>query len=313
MALLIGCSCDTGNGNTGLPNCFEKFTVSRGFGVQYIQAKDGTPNRINLSVASITTEFSSLFTHDDISKRIYPIRDLKNVDFPKEETQFVTDNQNQKAFLRDGVQSVSAEVWEVPPAYDIKLKQMRCPRNGIWSFTREGVVGLKRQDLSDGNFYFYPSEVKAFAPSYMLPKGDGIAKEIIQFDIDITVEIGELWLVPWADIGMDYEDAIGLLDVDFIEQTAPVDLTGTTTAEYRLISDFGTGLINGDKNVDALVTADFTATNITTGLAVAAFSATEVLDDKYTFSYSSETPGHIIEIKMNLASGYEGKVRFTQP
>jgi hypothetical protein len=172
---------------------------------------------------------------------------------------------------------------------------------------------MKRKDASDGNFYFYTTEIKAFAPSYMLPKGDGIAKELIQFDVDITAEIGELWLVSWADIGMDYEDVIGLLDVDFIEQTAPVDATGTTTAEYRLISDFGTGLINGDKNVDALVTADFTATNITTGLAVVAFSATEVLDDKYTFSYTSETVGHTIEIKLNLSTGYEGKVRFTQP
>ena len=63
MAIEIGCACDSGNGNTGLPDCTSLFGVAKGLGMQNMVAKDGTENKIDLSVASIGTVFSDLLRH----------------------------------------------------------------------------------------------------------------------------------------------------------------------------------------------------------------------------------------------------------
>ena len=104
MSLVLGCSCNTGNGNTGLPNCVEQFGLASGIALQNIVANDGTVNKINIDVASITTEWTALLANANRTKRIYPITKLKNVDFPLEDTQFETDNTNQKERIREGIQ-----------------------------------------------------------------------------------------------------------------------------------------------------------------------------------------------------------------
>jgi len=45
MAITIGCSCGSGNGNTGLPECISDLGITIGNGIQRMVANDGTPNR----------------------------------------------------------------------------------------------------------------------------------------------------------------------------------------------------------------------------------------------------------------------------
>lgn len=311
MANIIGCSCDNGNGNTGLPECKELFGVAIGFGFQRMVAKDGTLNRIDLSVPSLGTVFSDLITDADKTKRLFPITDIRNVDFPKEDTQYATATGGQKEELRDGIQSVTAEKWLVPPAYDLKMKQMKCNRNGTFTFSRAGVQGVKRLDATDGKYYWSPIEINAFAPNYKLRTDEAREMEMLPFDYNETTNVGEFWMVKWEDLGITYEQMIGLLDANFAEVTAPSAAASVTTIEFSLSSDYGAGLFV-DTIIDGQETADFSVVN-SLGAPVAALLAVEVPDDKYTLTYTQETPGETMTASMVLASGYEGSYSYVEP
>lgn len=305
MANLIGCSCATGNGNTGLPNCSEQFGVSIGLGIQNMVAKDGTLNEYDIS-ASIGTAFIDSIVAADKSKRMFPITDIRNVDFPKEDTQYLTDNSGQKEEIREGIQSFVAEKWKVPAAFDLKLKQMKCNRNGTWGFTRAGVWGIRRDST------WSPVELNAFAPTYKMQTAEAPAMEMIAFDWNATMNAGELWLLSWADLGTTYEAMIGLIDANLDEQAAPSAAAGVTTIEVRITTDFGMGLID-NQTVDGLVTANFLVTDVTTGLSVAALAAVETVDDKYTLTYTQETPTDVMQLSLLLDTGFEGVYDYVEP
>ena len=313
MAIEIGCACSSGNGNTGLPNCTSLFGVAKGQGITEMVAKDGSKNRVDLSVASITTAFSSLLTNSDKTKRMFPITEIRNITFPNEGIQYETDSSGQKSELRKGIQSFLGEKWDIEPAFDAKLQQMKCPRNGTYLFSLKGVQGIRRYDTTDSKFYLYPIEIRAFAPYYM-PQADGNkAKEMIAFDYAPTVNVGELWTVSWEELGTTYEEMIGLLDVNYKVIDA-VTGGGTTSVGLRLNTDYGSGLDNTTtQNVDGLVTADYDAINGTTGLPVTALAVTEVPDNKYTFSWTSATSADVITISVVTSTGYEGSTTVIEP
>lgn len=305
MSLVLGCACNTGNGNTGLPNCVEQFGLASGLALQPIVANDGSLNRINLAVASITTEWTSLLTQTNRTKRIYPITGLKNVDFPKEDTQYETDNTNQKEKVRDGVQSFVGQKWKVSPVFVSKVRQGICSRNGAWILTPNGVVGVKK---SDG--YWYPIEVAALDAQYMFQKGDAVSKMNLTFDFEVNVNVGELWLVSWSDLNTTYAAQVGLIDVNFEETTAPSsDLTNTTFG-LRLTTDYGQGLLN-NQTVDGLTSASFTIYNETASASITPVSVTEVADDEYTFVIPDQTASDVVSITLVTSTGYEGSTTIT--
>ena len=313
MAIEIGCACDTGNGNTGLPNCTSLFGVAIGMGLMNMVAKDGTTNKIDLSVASLGTIFPDLLTNSDGTKRLYPVTDIRNITFPNEGIQYETDSSGDKSELREGVQSFAGEVWDIEPQFVTKLKAAKCPKNGVYLFSAKGVQGLRKLDATDGKYYFHPIFIKAFAPYYSPQTDQAKAKAMIAFDYAPTVSEGQLWTVSWSDMGTTYEDMVGLLDVNYKVVDA-VTGGGTTSVGLRLNTDYGQGLDNTTtQNVDGLVTANFTAINGTTGLTVAAFAATEVPDNKYTFSWTSGTVADIITISVVTSTGYEGSTTVVEP
>ena len=313
MAIEIGCACDSGNGNTGLPDCTSLFGVAKGLGMQNMVAKDGTENKIDLSVASIGTVFSDLLTASDVSKRLYPVTEIRNITFPKEDNQYETDSSGQKSELREGIQSFLGEKWDIEPQFVAKLKQASCKRNGVYQFSAKGVQGVRKFDTSDQKYYFYPIEVRAYAPYYM-PQTDGNkAKAMIPFDYAPTVVEGELWTVTWSELGTSYEAMVGLMDVNYKVVDA-VTGGGTSSIGLRLYSDYGSGLDNTTtQNVDGLVTADVTAINLNTGLAVAGLAITEAPNDKYTYTWTSGTTGDVIELAVNTSTGFEGTTTVIEP
>lgn len=311
MALSVGCSCDRGGDNLNLPNCSELFGITTGFVLQGIVADDGTANRIDLDVASIGTAFSDLLVDPDKSKRTFPITDIRNVDFPKEDVQYETDSAGQKEETRDGIQSVTAEKWKVPPGYDLKLKSHKCNRQGTFNISKEGVEGIRRLDPSDGKMYWYPIEITAFAPNYMKRTATTRAKEMILFDYNSSVNLGELWMLTWEDLGMTIEDMVGLFDANLTEEIAPSAAASVTTIEFVLTSDYGTGVTN-NTIIDGQLTADFSVKN-GAGVDVAALAVVEVAGVKYTATYTQETPGDNMTASMVLASGYEGTYEYVEP
>lgn len=315
MSIVIGCSCNLGMGNTGEFNCQDLFGLTRGVAVMETIASDLSRNRIDISTA-IGTSFSDLLTESDKTKRLFPITGLRNVDYPKEETQYETDNTGQKERIRKGIQSFMAEKWKVSNVFVSKVQQGECGRKSIYYITDNGVVGVKKTE--GASTYWYPLEVQAFDADYVPRKGDAVEKMMLGFDQDVNLNVGELWMLTWDDLGIDIEDMVGLFDANFTEVTAPAADTpvlGDTQVEYRLTTDYGSGVAD-IQNIAGQVVADFQLYNNTTAADItvtAALVVTEVAGTKYTFSYTSQTVADSLTLSFVTASGYEGEVTFVQP
>lgn len=303
MAIVVGCACNTGNGNTGTPNCVELFGLAQGIGIININDSLGNSNSLSL-ISGIGSSFTGKLTSSNTSQRIYPLTGLRNVDFPLEDTQYETDNTGQKEVIRQGIQSFTAEKWKVSPVLVSKIKQGICSNNGVYIFTANGVVGIRN------GADFYPIPVNSLDAKYMFAKGDAVSKLMLSFDFDATVNVGQLWMVTWADLGVNPTTIKGLIDVN-ITQTTSSTASGTTTAVLSLITDYANGI--PAQNVSGLVLADFEVRNMTTNLAITATSVTEVPGVSYTIVHPAVTTGQKVRYSVKTTTGFEGSLTVTQP
>lgn len=302
---VAGCTCGDVHGNTGTPNCSQLIKKALGLGVLSIVANGGDLNRINLSTLG-SFSLDDLLSDADRTKRIYPITELRNVTHPDEAEQYATDSAGGKIEVRDVVYRFACEKWEVSPVYVQKLKNGKCNRNGVFLFNADGMVGLRRDS------YLYPIEIKAYAPKYAHATDADPSKLMLSFDYAQNTNVGELWLISWEELGMTINDIKGLIDLNYTVVDAPVDGGTNTTVGYSLTTDYGYG--NPEtQNVEGLVTADFTAFNVTTGLSISLVSVVETPDTKYVFTMPSATTGDVVRISVATASGFEGSVTFVQP
>ena len=311
------CTCLGNGGNTGTPNCLTLFGNASGFAFTELVAKDGTKKSYNiLDSTSFGSSFKDDFVNSEISKRLLPVSGLRNVDFPQEEVQYVTDNSGQKEYLRNGILSFSGEAWNKNSVFASKINASRCKNNGVFIATDKGVWGVRYADFGANTDTWEPVPVTALYAQWMPQKpGQDIEKVMVSFDFTNRLEVGELWLMTWEELGMTPQDFAleGLQDVNFIETNAPA-AGASTTASYRLITDYGSNYSN-EQNVDGKLVADFTITNLSTGLAVVPNSITENVDDDYDFDYPSQTTGDKIQIKMAISATnkFEGVIEITEP
>lgn len=302
---VAGCTCGDVHGNTGTPNCSQLIKKALGLGVLSIVANGGDLNRINLSTLG-SFSLDDLLSDADRTKRIYPITELRNVTHPDEAEQYATDSAGGKIEVRDVVYRFACEKWEVSPVYVQKLKNGKCNRNGVFLFNADGMVGLRRDS------YLYPIEIKAYAPKYAHATDADPSKLMLSFDYAQNTNVGELWLISWEELGMTINDIKGLIDLNYTVVDAPVDGGTNTTVGYSLTTDYGYG--NPEtQNVEGLVTADFTAFNVTTGLSISIGSVVETPDVKYVFTLPSQTTNDVVKISVVTASGFDGSVTFVQP
>lgn len=316
MAIIGTCSCEVGNGNTGTPSCLELFGLANGTGMQNTVDGQGAVNEFDISTGStIATDFPAALYDTDKTARIFPVSGLRNIDFPQEDDQFDTDNQNQKDFLRSGVIGFSAEKRGVNMTYAQKLNQSRCTKNSTWIFTENGVWGYKVSDYDAGTHVWRPLPMGAFSAKWMPKKGDAVEKVMMSFDFDQNIHKLELWMIPYDELGITLEDLklAGILDVNF-EITNAVATATETTFSLRLRTDYGQGIVD-DQNVDGRVAADFTITNVTSGASITPNSVTEVPDDDYDFDIPNQTSADIVKVALATSSTnkYEGSILLTMP
>ena len=302
---VAGCTCGNVHGNTGTPNCSPLIKKALGLGVMSVVANGGTVNRIDLTDLP-SYDLGSELQNTDRTKRIYPIMDLRNVTHPDEAEQYATDSAGGKIEVRDVVYRFAAEKWEVSPVYVQKLKTGKCNRNGVWLFNANGMVGLRRgTDL-------YPIEIKAYAPKYSHATDADPSKLMLSFDYAQNTNIGELWLISWAELGITINDVTGLIDLNYTVVDVPANGGVDTIVGYSLTTDYGYG--NPEtQNVDGLVPTDFEALNVTTGLPITFVSVVKTADTKYVFTLPSQTTADVVKISVKTTTGFEGSVTFVQP
>ena len=302
---VAGCTCGDVHGNTGTPNCVQLIKKALGLGIISVVKSNGDVNAIDLGNLAAYSLIDEL-TNNDRTARIYPIMDLRNVTHPDEAEQYATDSAGGKVEVRDVVYRMAVEKWEVSPAFVQKLKNGKCNRNATFLFNADGMVGLRR------GHSLYPIEIKAYAPKYAHATDADPSKLMLSFDYAQNTNIGELWLISWAELGLTINDVAGLIDLNYTVVDTPVDGGTNTTVSYSLTTDYGYGN-PATQNVDGLIATDFEALNVTTGLSISIGSVVETADVKYLFTLPSQTTADVVKISVKTTTGFEGSVTFVQP
>jgi hypothetical protein len=302
---VVGCQCGTVHGNTGLPNCTELFGKALGFGI--VSLRDNINNTNRLMFSQIATDFSAMMGNVNRTKRMFPITELRNVVPAVEDSQYATDNAGGRVRTRRGFKSLTYEKWEVSDVFVGKAQQGECNANGVYLYSAKGIQGIK------SGVYLLPIPIEAYDNKFMPADDANPAKLMGSFQYAPTLQDGDLWLVTWEELGWDYANVAGLIDVNFVVDDNPSVTTGTTSFIASLTTDYG---INNPttSTVEGLTIASFNVEDTTDGVEVD-------LDDVevdpntnlYTFSYSQTVPtGNIVKVSL-FTNGYEGSYSFEQP
>jgi hypothetical protein len=205
-------TCKIGR-NTGFPDCISMLGSVIGFGKQDLYDSAGQSNSLTFDpdVLEWTTAFGMLQFNADLSKRVYPVTGLLNVKPTREENQYDTASNGYKVKLRDGVTSYDFEHWNSSNVFYKKLiGECSCAsQTGLYLFTKEGIIVYKQGET------FYPVPLSLF-DAYFMPKSDAnVAKTMISMQIDPSIDISDLWLIEWSDLGTTLRDQKGFIDVEF--------------------------------------------------------------------------------------------------
>jgi len=298
----LGCNCDMGLSNTGVPSCVPIQSVTSTLIMVPLKSNAGDDNAIDLSVAVPT--WSTLVNQSDESQRWFPLPQFENVELPKADSQFEEANSGRKVFLRQGVRSFAGELWadDSSPTLLSKLQNNRCVEFGVYIIDVNGnLVGSKVGDK------LYPIAVDnpSFDPKYMFATDSTCSKIMVGFDFDRLFDEGTMYMVTPEEAGINFNDLDGLIDVNFADLTQVANTSVTFNAEF----DYGTAY--NPIKLKGLVLSDFALYNNTTSTSETITSANEnlPLEGNYTVEFTFvSAESYTLSISKD---GYNGKVTFT--
>lgn len=298
----LGCNCEMGLSNTGVPACVPIQSVTSTLIMVPLKSNAGVDNAIDLSVAVPT--WSTLVNQSDESQRWFPLPQFENVELPKADSQFEEANSGRKAFLRQGVRSFSGELWadDSSPTLLSKLQNNRCVEFGVYIIDVNGnLVGSKVGDK------LYPIAVDnpSFDPKYMFATDSTISKIMVGFDFYRLFDEGTMYMITPEEAGINFNDLEGLIDVNFADLTQVANTSVTFNAEF----DYGTAY--NPIKLKGLVDTDFALYNNTTSTSETIGSATEnlPLEGNYTIAFAFvSAESYTLSISKD---GYDGEVTFT--
>ncbi len=298
----LGCNCDMGLSNTGLPACVPIQSVTSTLIMVPLKSSAGVDNAIDLSVAVPT--WATLVNQADESLRWFPLPQFENVELPKADSQFEEANSGRKAFLRQGVRSFSGELWadDSSPTLLSKLQNNRCVEFGVYIIDVNGnLVGSKVGDK------LFPIAVDnpSFDPKYMFATDSTISKIMVGFDFYRLFDEGTMYMITPEEAGVNFNDLSGLIDVNFADFTEVANTSCTFNAEF----DYGTAY--NPIKLKGLVLADFALYNNTNSQAEVITSAPEnlPLEGNYTCNFAFVS-GESYTLSI-AKDGYYGKKTFT--
>ncbi len=298
----LGCNCETGLSNTGIPACVTLQSVTSKIIQVPLVANDGTLNKISLTTPITSTTFSALVNNIDPSKRWYPLPNFENVELAKADTKFEEANSGRKAFLRQGVRSFAGELWATngTPQFLGKLQADRCVEFGIYIVDVNGnLVGSKNGD----NLYPIKIDNNSWDPKFMFATDSTISKIMLGFDFDMLFDESTMWMITPTEGLIDFNSLEGLLDVNYSTPTQ----VSTVSINFNAFLSYGTAL--APVKFQGGVTADFVMTNLTTNLVVTGTVTETATAGNYTGLYTMVV-GNKYRLRC-VKTGFTGDLLFT--
>lgn len=298
--MALGCNCDAGLSNTGLPACVPIQSVTSSLIMVPLVASSGVTNKIDLT-ASVPT-WSDLVNKQDETERWFPLPRFENVELPKADSQFEEANSGTMVFLRQGKRSFSGELWaeDSSPTLLSKLQNNRCVEFGIFIVDVNGnLVGSKvGNDLLP-----IPVDQASFNPVYAFATDSTCSKIVLGFDFNRLFDEGTMYMITPEEAGINFNDLKGLLDVNFNDLTQVANTSITFDAEL----DYGTAY--NPIKVKGLVTSDFEVKDASGSTLTVTATENLPLEGNYTLA-GSFVSATVYTAKV-IKAGYTGSITFT--
>jgi hypothetical protein len=240
------CKCDN-NGlvNTGQPNCVPIFGAIRGLILVPTYDDSGVLNAVS-STANINDVFvSSKINNVDASKRWYPLMGLENAEEAIADSTFEEGSSGIKYFVKAGIESVTAQLWNVSKQFVSKIDAMRCRLLSVYAVDIHGNLQgvLRGNDLIN----LYPISIAkgSWAVKYQSPSESGNtgSKALITFDYSQSdsSNSANLRMLSGSNITANFLSITGLVDavitassVNSTSMSITASVPNTTTDNYPL-------------------------------------------------------------------------------
>lgn len=276
---IAGCLCAGRLGNSGYPTV-KPFGVTAGFIKVPLLADDGTRNKIDLTSTDIPGDILALINNADPSKRGYPYLGLKNVVPNEADPEYQTADNGERFKLRDGVKTITFEVWGVTEQFYGKTAAA-CVEFGLLALDNCG--NLKGE--KDGD-YLYPRAVNkdSFNSKFMDRTNAQQGGVMFEMDYSILTNDGDQWMIPFTEFEpYNVLELKGMIDVNF----TLVEVTDSTT--FVMDMQFGYGSAVDPLPWRGATLADITLYNETDGAAVPLDSVTQsaTVPGRYTIVTSA--------------------------
>lgn len=279
-------SCITLLGNTGESNCRTLMAKAKGLIlVSAVNSSGATPS-INPSVSLTDTIINNNINAASKLDRWFPIMDLKAVTNERAENEYFTYPDGTREFNRDGVRSTSYTRPSGTAAFLKKIQTWECVNAMAYVIDEDGNIQGELNTL--GMVEPIAIELNTFSANLIFGSDTQKSSSIkIAFDYSSLVNDGDLVVLQPAS-GVNLLRKQGLIDIN-------VTTGATSTTTLGLTIDNGSGYINSLDAVEGLVTADFTAYNVTTAAAVVVV-ATEPTAGNYVLTFSAQTLANVIRV-----------------
>jgi hypothetical protein len=282
------CSCGSGLGNTGVPDCYKSIKVATGIIFVPTYKADGTRVKIAAGTTLDETYFTDAVNEADKQDRWYPMQGITNVTSEQGDPIYDEASNGSKSFVRQGVRPMS---FEVRTGGSVLVKQTNAGKCTLTSFflidAENKLIGL---DLTGTNEFLYPIPVQreSLNAKYIMATDSTVEKVSIAFDWDMAVSDGQL---SYMDVEDDVilTDLKGLLDVK--ATYSGISQTGVTITLEEIY-----GGVGSKNKVSGLVSGDFVFYNVTDSSAVTASTFTETSDGVYAVTFTSQTVADVIRV-----------------
>lgn len=292
-------NCNAGITNLG-QSCVENFGVANRLIFVSKKTSLGVANEIDLTAALDSAFWIAKINNTDASVRFFPSFEMKNISNQRADPEFKTWDDGSQSYINQGIRTFKGSMVGTKasaPPMEGKLNALRGNDVAYFMVDKQGNLLGKRGSSATK---LAPIDIESdtiFALLQMSVDKD-VRQIMFGFNVAITEQDSQIWMVKSTDIGVNLNEIEGLIDV------TPEWSTGsTTTLVLKLVTDGGDAL--NPVLVKGLTAPDFVSSvggatskirNATDGADVA-ITVVEAPAGTYTLTFLAQGAGEDLIVK----------------
>ena len=291
-------SCGCGSVRTGYDSCAVDARQITKIVITDLIAKDGTPNRIDITDTLDASYFTTLVNESNRTKGVDVISNISDVTYLPKDARNITTKDNTDIFIEDkGVFMFEGTVYGVPTSVIGDWNSLVCGGKGVYYFGLDGNQNEVLIGRSSGDGFVYP---KAIQDSTWIVDpigdkgGDNLNRARIRFQEERT-ETYKNYSTLTLESGSG-NALVGLKEIVLKKQS-------TTATTIVLKAELLHGSLNDPILYDVADFTQWTLTDTTSGLPVAVTNATIDASCNITLTHAGSTATNTNKLELS-ANGF---------